>query len=320
MSTDTPEKPKKKGWFSRLTSGLNKTSKSLTQAVGDIVTKKPLDQETLDELEEMLILADLGPTAAAEVIARFSKTRFGKNISEDEIKEGLAEAIEEILTPYETTFAPLASDHKPHVVVFVGVNGAGKTTTIGKVAAQIKADGGQVMLAACDTFRAAATEQLQIWGERNTVPVVAAHQGADAAAVAFDALKRARDENIDVLLIDTAGRLQNKQGLMDELAKIIRILKKQDDSAPHDVLLVLDATVGRNALNQAEGFEKATGVTGLVMTKLDGTARGGVLLPVAQATNLPLCLIGVGEQIEDLQSFSARSFSRSLFHLENESG
>lgn len=309
------EPEKKKGLLSRLKSGLSKTSGALTTGIKDVVTKKKLDQDTLDELEELLILADLGPSAAHDVIEGFAKTRFGKDISETEIKEGLALEIENKLTAFEKPFDIHATDNHPHVVVFLGVNGAGKTTTIGKVAAQLKADGKTVMMAACDTFRAAAVEQLQVWGERTGCPVITAPHGADAAAVAFDALDQAKQKNIDVLLIDTAGRLQNKQGLMDELGKILRTIKKKDDTAPHDVMLVLDATVGRNAINQAEGFDKAANVTGLVMTKLDGTARGGVLLPVAEATDLPIQMIGVGEHIDDLQPFSARTFSRNLFDL-----
>jgi fused signal recognition particle receptor len=277
--------------------------------------KRPLDQAMLDDLEEMLIEADLGPKAAARITEAFGAARFGREAGEDEIKEALAEAIGAELSARQGVFAPLDGP-RPFVVLFVGVNGSGKTTTLGKIAADLKGRGAKVLIAAGDTFRAAAIEQLKIWGDRAGVPVIAKQIGADAAGLAFEALERARAEQVDVLLIDTAGRLQNKSALMDELAKVVRVIKKLDPSAPHETLLVLDATVGRNALSQVEAFGRTAGVTGVVMTKLDGTARGGVLIPVAEASDAPIKLIGVGEGLEDLQPFDARAFARSLVGLE----
>jgi len=276
--------------------------------------KAPLDQAKLDELEEMLIEADLGPHSAARITARFGEGRFGRAIGEDEIKQALADAIGEELAAREGDFDAL-SGPRPYVVLFIGVNGSGKTTTLGKIAADLKARGARVLVAAGDTFRAAAVEQLKVWADRAGADFMSRPTGSDAAGLAFDALERARAEGYDVLLIDTAGRLQNKQGLMDELHKIIRVLKKLDPDAPHETLLVLDATVGRNALAQENVFGNQIGVTGIVMTKLDGTARGGVLVPVAQASDSPIKLIGVGEGIEDLQPFNARAFARSLVGL-----
>ena len=301
--------------FSRLSKGLSKSSTQLTQQVVAVLTKVKLDQERLDALEDLLIEADLGPQAAARVTEAFGRNRFGREITEDEIRQGLAEAIAAELSPHQGRFDPLGSSRRPYVVLFVGVNGSGKTTTLGKIAADLKGRGAKVMLAAGDTFRAAAIEQLKAWGERSDVPVVAKHIGGDAAGLVYEALERAKAENIDVLLIDTAGRLQNKTALMDELAKIVRVLKKLDPTAPHETLLVLDATVGRNALSQVEVFDRTAGVTGVVMTKLDGTARGGVLVPVAQASHAPIKLIGVGEGIDDLQPFDARAFARGLVGL-----
>ncbi len=304
----------KRGWLSRLTEGLSRSSRQMTRQVTQVLVAKPLDQEQLDALEEMLIEADLGPHAAARIAAAFGVQRFGRSSTEDEVKEALAEAIAAELTPRQGRFDPL-SGPRPFVVLFIGVNGSGKTTTLGKIAAGLTAGGAKVLVAAGDTFRAAAVEQLAIWSGRAGADFIRAPDGADAAGLAFDGLERARAEGHDVLLIDTAGRLQNKQGLMDELTKMIRVLRKIDPAAPHEVLLVLDATVGRNALAQENVFGNAIGVTGIVMTKLDGTARGGVLVPVAQASDSPIKLIGVGEGIEDLQPFDARAFSRSLVGL-----
>ena len=305
----------KKGWFGRLTEGLSRSSRQMTEQVVSVLTKVKLDQAALDTLEEQLIEADIGPEAAARITERFAERRFGTTESAEQIKGALAKAVAEELKGREGRFDPL-SGPRPYVVLFVGVNGSGKTTTLGKVAAELKGRGAKVLVAAADTFRAAAIEQLKVWGERAGVPVVARETGADAAGLAFDALQQARTEGFDVLLVDTAGRLQNKAALMDELNKMVRVLKKLDPSAPHETLLVLDATVGRNALNQVEIFDRTAGVTGLVMTKLDGTARGGVLVPVAQAASAPVKLIGVGEGIEDLQPFDARAFSRGLLGLE----
>ncbi|MFI4936158.1 MAG: signal recognition particle-docking protein FtsY [Caulobacterales bacterium] len=305
----------KKGWLQRLTDGLSRTSRQMTEQVSAALVKRPLDQEQLDELEEMLIEADLGPQAAARITRAFGEQRFGKSSDEREVKEALAAAVAAELIPRQGDFDPL-SGPRPFVVLFIGVNGSGKTTTLGKIAADLKGRGAKVLIAACDTFRAAATEQLQIWAERAGAAFVSGPTGADAAGLAYDAVEKARAENFDVVLIDTAGRLQNKQDLMSELTKMVRVVRKLDPEAPHEVLLVLDATVGRNALAQENVFGNMIGVTGIVMTKLDGTARGGVLVPVAQASDSPIKLIGVGEGIDDLQPFDARAFSRTLVGLE----
>ena len=309
----------KRGWLSRLTEGLSRSSRQLTDQVTLAFVAKPLDQTRLDELEEMLIEADLGPHAAARIAQafgaqRFSDEKFGKSVDEDEIKEALAQAVAAELIPRQGSFDPL-SGPRPYVVLFIGVNGSGKTTTLGKIAADLTGRGAKVLIAAGDTFRAAAVEQLGVWANNAGADFLSRPTGADAAGLAFDAVQRAKAEDYDVLLIDTAGRLQNKQGLMDELTKMIRVVRKVDPDAPHEVLLVLDATVGRNALAQENIFGNAIGVTGIVMTKLDGTARGGVLVPVAQASDSPIKLIGVGEGVDDLQPFDARAFSRSLVGL-----
>jgi fused signal recognition particle receptor len=304
----------KRGWLRRLGEGLSKSSRHVTQAAQALVAR-PLDQEQLDGLEEMLIEADLGPHAAHRIAAAFGAQRFGRSSTEVEVKEALAGAVAAELIPRQGRFDPLAGP-RPFVVLFIGVNGSGKTTTLGKIAADLTARGAKVLVAAGDTFRAAAVEQLGVWAARAKADFLSRPNGADAAGLAYDALERARAEAYDVLLIDTAGRLHNKQGLMDELTKMIRVLRKVDPAAPHEVLLVLDATVGRNALAQENIFGNAIGVTGIVMTKLDGTARGGVLIPVAEASHAPIKLIGVGEGIEDLQPFDARAFARSLVGLE----
>lgn len=302
---------KNKGWFKRLAQGLSKSSNRLSDGVAAIFAQRRLDQETLEELEELLISADLGVKAAERITDALAQDKFDKEITEDEVRLALAEEVAETLHPHEK---PLAVDpaNRPHVILMVGVNGSGKTTTIGKLARKFKDEGRTVMLAAGDTFRAAAIEQLTAWGERAGAAVVAREVGADAAGLAYDALKQAQATRTDVLIIDTAGRLQNKTALMDELAKIVRVLKKLDETAPHDVALVLDATVGQNAISQAEAFSDIAGVTGLVMTKLDGTARGGVLVALADKFALPIHFIGVGESVEDLQPFEAESFARAL--------
>ena len=305
----------KRGWLSRLSEGLSRSSKQMSEQVAQVLVARPLDQDRLDALEEMLIEADLGPSAAARIASAFSAQRFGRTPTERQVKEALADAVAAELTSRQGRFDPLGGS-RPFVVLFIGVNGSGKTTTLGKIAADLRSQGAKVLIAAGDTFRAAAVEQLEVWAERSGADFISRPTGADASGLAFDALERARAEQYDVLLIDTAGRLQNKQGLMDELTKMIRVLRKVDPDAPHEVLLVLDATVGRNALAQENVFGNAIGVTGIVMTKLDGTARGGVLVPVAQASDSPIKLIGVGEGIEDLQPFDARAFSRSLVGLE----
>lgn len=317
--TEEPETAQKIGFFARLTSGLTRSKSALSDGITGIFTKRKLDDETLGDLEDLLITSDLGVEVAAAVADELRRTRYHKEISPHEVRSALATEIAKILEPVAV---PLRIDpaRKPHVVLMVGVNGTGKTTTIGKLAHQLKADGKLVMLAAGDTFRAAAIEQLQIWGERTGVPVVSGKVGADAAGLAFDALTRARADNIDVLLLDTAGRLQNKTHLMAELEKVIRVLHKVDPDAPHSTLLVLDATTGQNALNQVDVFRELAGVTGLVMTKLDGTARGGILVAIAQRFGLPVHAIGVGEGIDDLQPFDASGFARALAGVEDTEG
>ncbi|MDO9607484.1 MAG: signal recognition particle-docking protein FtsY [Brevundimonas sp.] len=310
--TDTP----KKGWFQRLSAGLSRSSKQMTDQVVASFVKEPLSEAALEQLEEHLLESDLGPAASARIVERFRALKFGKDAQEREVKEALAEAVAAELSPRQATFDPL-SGPKPYVVLFVGVNGSGKTTTLGKIAADLTAKGAKVMIVAGDTFRAAAREQLKVWADRAGAEFESRRDGADAAGLVFDAYAKARAEGFDVVLVDTAGRLQNKSALMDELLKIVRVLKKIDPDAPHDTLLVLDATVGRNALAQEQIFGRTAFVTGIVMTKLDGTARGGVLVPVAQASDAPLMLIGVGEGIDDLQPFDARAFSRSLVGLED---
>jgi fused signal recognition particle receptor len=311
-----PEQPVKKGWLSRLRDGLTKSTTKLTDGISGIFTKRKLDDEALEELEELLITADLGPVTAAKVTAELARTRFGKEVSPDEVRRALAASIAQILKPVAEPLV-IDSDAKPHVILVVGVNGAGKTTTIGKMAKQFRNEGKSVIIAAGDTFRAAAVQQLQVWGERSGCPVVAKETGADAAGLAFDALERARREKADILLIDTAGRLQNKSNLMAELQKIIRVIKKIDPETPQSVLLVLDATTGQNAHSQVEVFGEMVNVTGLIVTKLDGSARGGVLVALAEKYGLPVHLIGVGESLEDMRPFEAESFARSLMGLEN---
>jgi fused signal recognition particle receptor len=308
-----PVQPKR-NWFERLRSGLSKTSTKLTDGITSVFTKRKLDAAMLEELEDLLIQADLGLDTAARVSEALAAGRFNKDISPEEVKAVLAEEVEKILQPVAKPLA-IDSSHLPHVILVVGVNGTGKTTTIGKLARNFVSEGKRVMLAAGDTFRAAAIEQLKIWGERTGSVVVAADIGADAAGVAYDALRQAREEKRQVLIIDTAGRLQNKANLMAELEKIVRVIKKFDPSAPHTVLLTLDATTGQNALNQVEIFRQTAGVTGLIMTKLDGTARGGILVAIAAKYGLPVHAIGVGESAEDLQPFDARDFARAIAGL-----
>jgi fused signal recognition particle receptor len=309
------EDKKKGGWFSRLKAGLSRSSSKLGEGIGGIFTKKKLDDESIEELEELLITSDLGVATATKLTANLAKTRFNKDVEPQEVSEALAADIATILEPVAL---PLDVDRSksPHIILTVGVNGSGKTTTIGKLATQYKAQGLNVMLAAGDTFRAAAIEQLQIWGERTGCSVVAKETGADAAGLAYEAIERARSENADVLLIDTAGRLHNKSDLMSELQKVIRVIKKLDENAPHDVVLVLDATTGQNAVSQVGTFKELVDVTGLVVTKLDGSARGGILVALAEKFGLPVHAIGVGETADDLRPFTAKDFSRSLMGLE----
>ncbi|MDP3076208.1 signal recognition particle-docking protein FtsY [Bradyrhizobium sp.] len=311
---DTPEKTKL-SWWRRLSSGLKRTSSSLGTAVADLVTKRKLDRAMLEDIEDVLLRADLGTEVAARISAAVGHGRYDKTISADDVKAVVATEVEKVLA---AVAKPLVIDaaQKPFVILVVGVNGSGKTTTIGKLAAKLAAEGRKVMLAAGDTFRAAAIEQLKIWGERTKSPVIAAAQGSDSASLAFNALTEAREQQRDVLLIDTAGRLQNKAELMNELEKVVRVIKKVDASAPHAVLLVLDATVGQNALSQVEAFHRTAGVTGLVMTKLDGTARGGILVALAEKHKLPVHFIGVGEGIDDLAPFTARDFAQAIAGIE----
>jgi fused signal recognition particle receptor len=295
--------------------GLSRSTQKLSGGITAVFKKRRLDDEALEELEELLISADLGTEVARKVIAAFRRTRFGKEVTDEEIKQALSEEIAAILAPVAR---PLELDpvHKPHVVLMVGVNGTGKTTTIGKLAQLYREEGKRAVMAAGDTFRAAAVEQLQIWGERTGTPVVAGGPNADAAGLAFDALTRAKAEAADVLLIDTAGRLHNKAALMDELAKIIRVLRKQDATAPHSVLLVLDATTGQNAIQQVKVFKEMVAVTGLVVTKLDGSARGGIVVALAETFGLPVHAVGVGEKAGDLRPFDAEEFARGLVGAE----
>lgn len=314
VASEARKPEEKKSFWSRLTSGLSRTASALTQSITDLVSKRKLDAATLEELEDILIRADLGVTVSGRIVESVGRGRHDKMIAPEEVKGLIAAEVEAILTPVAR---PLVIDrsHKPFILLMVGVNGSGKTTTIGKLASQWRAEGLKVMLAAGDTFRAAAIEQLKVWGERTGASVIARAPGADAAGVAFDAITEARAEGADVLLIDTAGRLQNRAELMAELEKVVRVVRKQEPTAPHAVLLVLDATVGQNALSQVEVFGKLAGVTGLVMTKLDGTARGGILVAIAEKHGLPVHLIGVGEGADDLQPFAARDFARAIAGL-----
>jgi fused signal recognition particle receptor len=315
VAAPEPAPAPKVSWWQKLKSGLSRTASSVSEGITGLFTKRKLDADTLEELEDLLIQADLGIDVAARISAAVGKGRYDKEIEPEEVKAILAEEVAKVLAPVAK---PLVLDgaHKPYVLLMVGVNGSGKTTTIGKLASKFRAEGRSVMLAAGDTFRAAAIEQLKVWGERTGAPVIARDQGGDAAGLAFDAVKAAKDQNADVLLIDTAGRLQNRTELMAELEKVIRVIKKLDETAPHGVLLVLDATVGQNALSQVEIFGKTAGVTGLVMTKLDGTARGGILVAIAEKFKLPIHFIGVGEGVDDLEPFAAQDFARAIAGLE----
>lgn len=305
------------GWWSRLTSGLSKSTNKLTQGISDLVAKKKLDQDTLDELEELLISADLGPKTAARLVAELSENRFGKEVTQEEVKHSLAESIDKILEPVAANLDFEKTQSGPRVIVVCGVNGVGKTTTIGKLAHHITLyEKKTTLLAAGDTFRAAAVEQLQEWGKRAHVPVVARDIGADSASVAYEAYTKAKEDGRDVLMVDTAGRLHNKSHLMEELQKITRVLKKQNEELPHEVILVLDATTGQNAHAQVRTFKEMVNITGLIVTKLDGSARGGVLVSLADEFGLPVYAIGVGEQAEDMQSFHPREFANALLGIE----
>ena len=306
----------KGGWWRRLTGGLKRSSSALGGAISDLVTKRKLDAETIEEIEDALIRADLGIDTARRIAAALGVDRHDQAISSDEVKAVVAGEIEKALADVALPLV-IDTEKKPFVILVAGVNGSGKTTTIGKLAARYRAEGRGVMLAAGDTFRAAATDQLKIWAGRTGADFIAHKAGADAAGLVFDAVAAAKQKGIDVLLIDTAGRLQNRTELMNELEKVVRVMKKVDPLAPHAVLLVLDATVGQNALSQVEIFRKAVGVTGLAMTKLDGTARGGILVAIAEKFKVPVHFIGVGEGVEDLAPFSAHDFARAIVGLES---
>ncbi len=301
-------------WLQRLKAGLTRSSNQFSEGIAAVFTKRKIDAEALDDFEDFLLKTDLGIDTAAAITEKLRTGRFHEDITLGEVKAIVASEVEKRLAPVAR---PLTLDIslKPHVVLVVGVNGTGKTTTIGKLAAKLRAEGKSVMLAAGDTFRAAAIEQLKIWGERTGAEVISGAQGADAAGLAFDALTKAREKGADVLIIDTAGRLQNKDNLMAELEKVIRVIRKVDTDAPHTTLLTLDATTGQNALQQVEIFGKRAGVTGLVMTKLDGTARGGILVGIAAKHGLPVHFIGVGEGIDDLEPFAADEFAKALVGL-----
>jgi fused signal recognition particle receptor len=300
------------GWWKRLSGGLKRTSSTLGSSISALVTNRPLDPETLDALEDELVRADLGQDLAARIVDALREGRYPQGISSEEVKAVLAGEIEKALTPVAK---PLELTVRPFIILVAGVNGSGKTTTIGKLAARLRAEGKTVMLVAGDTFRAAAIDQLKIWGDRTGAKVIAREPGSDAAGLAFDAIAAAKSEGTEVVLVDTAGRLQNRAELMGELEKMVRVMRKVEPTAPHAVLLVLDATVGQNALSQVEIFGKTAGVTGLVMTKLDGTARGGILVAIAEKFGLPVHFIGVGESVDDLAPFTARDFARAVVGL-----
>ena len=298
------------GFMERISKGLQKSTSRMTEQVSAVFTKRKLDDDALQDLEDILITSDFGVGPAAKVTALLAKDKFDKQVTDLEIKIALADVISEILTPLEKPL--LLTGAKPEIILFVGVNGSGKTTTLGKIAKRFNDEGKKVLIAAGDTFRAAAVEQLTVWSERAGADIVSGKLNSDAAGLVFDAIEKAKQDDVDVLMIDTAGRLQNRTELMDELAKVVRVIKKQDASAPHHSILVLDATVGQNALMQTEAFKETAGVTGLIMTKLDGTAKGGVLVALSDKHKLPIHAIGIGERIEDLENFSAPVFAAAL--------
>ncbi|WP_301377878.1 MULTISPECIES: signal recognition particle-docking protein FtsY [Thalassolituus] len=316
-----PEKAKdeKKGFFGRMAAGLSKTRSNLTDGLSTLLLgKKEIDDDMMEDLETQLIMADVGVEATTEIIDRLTKRVGRKELRDsDALYEALIEELQDMLAVSQKPLV-IDSSKKPYVILMVGINGVGKTTTIGKLAKQFQARGKSVMLAAGDTFRAAAVEQLQVWGERNNVPVVAQHTGADSASVLFDAVQAATSRGVDILIADTAGRLHNKDNLMQELEKVVRVMKKIDDTAPHEVMLVLDAGTGQNAINQTKTFLQSVGVTGLTLTKLDGTAKGGIIFALAKQFGLPVRYIGVGEKIEDLRPFNADDFTRALFRISDD--
>lgn len=315
LEPEISEPEKKLSWFERLKQGLSRSSGALGEGITAIFTKRKLDDDTLQDLEDILIQADLGVETAMAITDRLSDGRYNKEVSDQEVKTILADEVEAVLRPVAQPLVVTKPESGPHVILMIGVNGAGKTTTIGKLAQKLGDEGKKVMLAAGDTFRAAAIDQLKVWGERTGCPVIARDVGSDAAGLAYDAMQEAKAADMDVLMIDTAGRLQNRTELMDELQKIVRVIKKHDEQAPHSVLLVLDATTGQNALNQVEVFKKMAGVTGLVMTKLDGTARGGILVAISAKHKVPVHFIGIGERVEDLEPFESGDFARVIAGL-----
>lgn len=301
----------KKSWWSRLKIGLKKSSDKLEDGLKNVFVRKKLDQETIDELEELLILSDMGVETSHKLTQALAKEKMDKDISLEEVKQFLADRITTLIEPYAKEFK-ISVEHAPHVILVAGVNGSGKTTTIGKLAKQWHDAGYKVRLAACDTFRAAAVEQLQVWANRIGIPITTGKENSDPAGLAYEALQLAKSENSDILIIDTAGRLHNKAGLMDELKKLTRVLQKLDNSSPQSILLVLDATTGQNAHAQVQTFKEIIGVTGLIITKLDGTAKGGVLVSLCEKFKLPIHAIGLGEAIDDLRPFTANDFARTL--------
>lgn len=303
------------GWLEKLGRGLKKSSQKISGGISGIFTKRKVDARTLEELEELLIAADMGVKASMRIIGEFSKRRLDKELSDEEIRAELAADIEKILTPCEKHLA-IASGPLPFVILMVGVNGAGKTTTIGKLASRLRAEGKKVSLIAGDTFRAAAVEQLQVWGQRSSIRVFAKETGADAAGTVYDGLQEALRQGDEVVFVDTAGRLQNKAGLMEELKKVVRVIKKIIPEAPQVTLLTIDATTGQNALSQVTAFGEMAAVSGLVVTKLDGSSKGGILVAVAEEIGIPIYYIGVGEGIDDLDEFKAKDFARNLLGVE----
>jgi len=310
----TEEPVPAKSFFDRVKSGLSRTKAGLTEQMTTLFAGNPeIDDDLMEEIETLLLMADIGVEATTEIIQRLTDRVERKQLSDgDALQAALKQELAELLEPVDQPLE-LHTDQSPMVILMVGVNGVGKTTTIGKLAKKYQAEGKSVMLAAGDTFRAAAVEQLQVWGDRNNVPVVAQHTGADSASVLFDALESAKAKNVDVLIADTAGRLQNKDNLMQELQKVVRVMQKLDPSAPHEVMLVLDAGTGQNAISQAKEFKEAVGVTGITLTKLDGTAKGGIIFAIAKQFGLPIRFIGVGEQADDLRPFEAKAFVEALF-------
>ncbi|MEO1304781.1 MAG: signal recognition particle-docking protein FtsY [Pseudomonadota bacterium] len=302
------------GFFSKLSSGLAKSSSKMGSSITSLFSQRKLDDEALEDLEDILLTSDMGGKVSARIVENLAKTRMDRDVTDEEIKIALADEIEAIMSPREE-IVDFSDGSRPRVVLFVGVNGSGKTTTIGKIASKLQDQGAKALLVAGDTFRAAAIEQLTVWGESAGIPVMAKAPGADAAGLVYEAIEKAKADDLDLVLVDTAGRLQNKTELMAELAKIVRVTRKLDPDAPHDVILVLDATVGQNALSQVEAFRHTADVSGIVMTKLDGTAKGGVLVAIAEAHALPIHFVGVGEKAEDLQPFSARAYARALVGL-----